>query len=384
MRVGKQRSPAELQVVIKSELRPEVSPEEVLPAFRFDLPQFLDGELELPRSRPPAAPLPVRERRGRVLGALTDWRLKGALQKVLGVAPGGRRLHAMLQRRLGVLRHFDRECATKLHDWQLMMGHLREAGVDHTRACMLEVGTGWYPTLPICCYLAGTPRMQTIDLAHELDPTLTLLLVQTLGAHLPMIAEVSRCDLAEVTARHTRLHASLAEGASLARATQLALDYRAPCDVARTGICAGTFDVVFSNSALEHLRPSQVDACFVESMRILRPGGVMIHAVNCGDHYAYLDPRIGQLHYLAYSDEAWTRWNNAFLYQNRLRAVDFITRCRATGFAVEIDTSRPHPQRLEELASIALAPRFSGYTREQLAVTSIDFVGRKPAPDDDN
>jgi hypothetical protein len=123
--------------------------------------------------------------------------------------------------------------------------------------------------------------------------------------------------------------------------------------------------------------PHAIESSFAEAHRILRPGGAMFHSANCGDHYAYGDPEINQLQYLRYSDAAWARWNNNFLYQNRLRAVDFTRMSRAAGFAIDLDTSHAAPARLAELAAIDVHPQFSGYTREQLAVTTIDFIARK-------
>jgi hypothetical protein len=104
----------------------------------------------------------------------------------------------------------------------------------------------------------------------------------------------------------------------------------------------------------------------------------VFHSVNCGDHYAYVDRRVHQLHYLQFSDADWEKWNNAFLCQNRLRAVDFVDLARAAGFTIEVDTSRPHPMRLQQLDAIAVHPQFARYTRNQLAITRIDFIGRNP------
>ncbi len=57
-----------------------------------------------------------------------------------------------------------------------------------------------------------------------------------------------------------------------------------------------------------------------------------------GDHYAYVDRNVHQLNYLRYSDEEWQRWNNAFLYQNRLRAHWFVDGARRHGFDIDLDT----------------------------------------------
>ncbi|MGH9888950.1 MAG: class I SAM-dependent methyltransferase [bacterium] len=155
------------------------------------------------------------------------------------------------------------------------------------------------------------------------------------------------------------------------------IDYRAPADASRTDLPPGSLDVVFSNSVLEHVPGGVIAACFREAKRLLRPGAVVFHSVNCGDHYAYFDRSIDQLHYLQYSESAWAKWNNAFLYQNRLRAVDLTGMAKRAGFVIEIDTSRPHPDRLRQLDAIRIDPYFARYSRDQLAITSIDFVGRK-------
>jgi SAM-dependent methyltransferase len=306
-----------------------------------------------------------------------DWRLKGGIQKVLGYMPGGDRLHYMLQRRGGGLTDFGRECDIKVDDWRLMMGHLRASKVPVAGATLLEIGTGWYPTFPMCLYLAGAARVYTLDLTRHIKPDMVRLLADRLQAHVALIARESGRDEAAVAAQQQALVAALDKGASLAVATGNVIDYRAPADAADTALTAGSIDVVFSNSVLEHVPGPVIDACFVEAMRILRPGGIVFHSVNCGDHYAYTDRTINQLHYLQFSEEEWRRWNNAFLYQNRLRAIDFTDMAKRAGFAIEIDTSRASKERLDQLDALRVDPAFSRYTREQLAITSIDFVGRK-------
>jgi SAM-dependent methyltransferase len=309
-----------------------------------------------------------------------NWRLKGAIQKALGYMPGGRRLHYELQRRAGGLADFGRECDTKVDDWRLMMGHLRTCGVPVTGATMLEVGAGRFPTFPVCLYFAGAERIYALDLERQLELPLVQDLADRLINHLALIAEVTRRPEHELAALQRAMVTALRRGGSVAVATSNVVDYRAPADATDTALPAGTIDVVYSNSVLEHVPGPEIERMFTESLRILRPGGVMFHSVNCGDHYAYVDPSIDQLHYLQYSDVDWQRWNNAFLYQNRLRAKEFTRMARAAGFVIELDASRPHPKRLAQLAKLSVHPQFSTvYTPEELAITSIDFVARKPA-----
>jgi SAM-dependent methyltransferase len=306
-----------------------------------------------------------------------DWRLKGAIQKVLGFVPGGDRIHYVLQRRAGGLTDFGRECDIKVDDWRLMMGHLRTAKIPVAGSTFLEMGTGWYPTFPLCLYLAGAARVHTVDLTRHLETELTQQLADRLASHAPLIAKESGRSDDDVAAQQRALVTALRGGATLEAATSGVFDYRAPADASATGLPANSVDVVFSNSVLEHVPGSVIEACFTEAIRIVRPGGIVFHSVNCGDHYAYADRSINQLHYLQYSETEWRKWNNQFLYQNRLRAIDFVEMAKRAGFAIEIDTSRASPERLKQLDAITVDPSFARYPREQLAITSIDFVGRK-------
>ena len=354
--------------------------------FHVDLPQYVRTETQ----RPIVKPLqPLRDGRpapsglvGRLKAAATSWRVKGTIQKVLGVVPGGHTMHQQLQLRVGGLRNFEQECDTKVDDWRIMMEHLANARVQLQHACLLEMGTGWYPTFPACLFLSGAEQVLTVDLNRHLDPALTVRMVERLGKHLSLIAKLSRRDPTHVHADHARMLAALKRGATIAAATGSAIDYRAPADASRMALASNSIDVVFSNSVLEHVPGPVIGACFTESMRILRPGGIVFHSVNCGDHYAYTDRTINQLHYLTYSDEEWQFWNNSFLYQNRLRAMDFTAMAQKAGFQIELDTSRPHPDRLAQLEAIAVHERFANYSRAQLAITSVDFIGRKPAAHD--
>ena len=305
------------------------------------------------------------------------WRIKGTVQKVLGYMPGGDLLHFHLQRRFGGLQDFRRELDSKIEDWTIMAEHLRNAGLLFDGLRAFEIGSGWYPTFPIACYLAGVSRLYTYDLTRHMRAELTLACVEGMEPALSTIAEVSGAPLDDVRARHLQLRNRLLAGQEIGPASGGVIVYRAPADATDTGLPNDSVDVVFSNSVLEHVPPEVITGMYREAARILAPGGVMFHSVNCGDHYAYVDREIHQLHYLRYSDAEWERWNNAFLYQNRLRAHRFVDDARELGFDIVLDTSTTRPERLQQLAATPVHPQFAHYAPEQLCITSVDFIARK-------
>jgi SAM-dependent methyltransferase len=307
------------------------------------------------------------------------WRAKGVVQKVLGHVPGGEHAHYVLQRRFGGLRGFTREFDIKMDDWRLMAGHLREAGVPIAGARLFEIGSGWYPTFPFACYLGGAAQVITVDLNRHIKLDLVRECAANLERHTALIAEATGESEDTVRQRQQQLVSRLAQSNDVGAATDGVVVYDAPADASRTSMAADTLDCVFSNSVLEHVYPDAVDAIFSESMRMLAPGGIMFHSVNCGDHYAYVDHKINQLNYLQYSDREWQRWDNAFLYQNRMRAYEFVDRAEAAGFDIVLNTECARERRLAELAAMRVHPQFAHIPPERLCVTSIDFIGRKRA-----
>lgn len=307
------------------------------------------------------------------------WRIKGLAQKVLGVMPAGDKLHYRLQLGLGGLQDFRRELAVKVEDWQIMIRHLRNAGVAMERSHFFEIGTGWYPTFPFALYLAGARRVTTCDLTRHLRMELVHKAITELAGFLDVIAATSGADPLAVRDRYRHLQAAIQDSQDLTEITGGVIHYAAPADATHTALADGEVDVVFSNSVLEHVPPDAITAMYRESMRILAPGGLMFHSVNCGDHYAYVDSKVHQLNYLQYSDRQWKFWDNAFLYQNRMRAHEFVERAAAMGYAIELDTSTARPQRLEQLAAMKVDARFAQVPPEKLCITSVDFIARKPA-----
>jgi SAM-dependent methyltransferase len=305
------------------------------------------------------------------------WRIKGLLQKILGVLPGGETLHYRMQRRFGGMRNPRREIVLKLDDWEGMVKQLRDVGLDIPGARLMEIGSGWYPTLPLACLLVGAARVHTVDLNRLLKPDLMRLCIDILGEQLPRLASICRVELAEVEARYARLRAAAAHSDDPATISDGVIEYRAPADAADSGLPDGSIDAIFSNSVLEHVPPAAIEHIHRASLRLLRPGGWIFHSVNCGDHYAYADPKVHQLNYLRFTDRQWAFWNNRFLYQNRLRAHQFVDAARAAGFEVVHDTSHARPQRLAQLKAMTVAPEFARFTPEQSCITTVDFIGRK-------
>lgn len=305
-----------------------------------------------------------------------NWRVKGLLQKTLSVLPGGTNINDLLQTTVGTLRNFEANVDRKvIDDWCVLASHMTELGRPLENLDYFEIGTGWYPTLPVCYALANAKSCQTFDISRHLRENWTFRMLRRIECHLPAIAVSSQRTLSEVEGEYHALLRATTIDQLLHRSR---VHYHAPADATDCGLPDASIDVVFSNSVFEHVTPYTLTRIMSESIRILRPGGIVIHSVNCGDHYAYFDPRITAMNYLTYDEDRWRFWNSSLLYQNRMRPCDFLEAAERAGFALLLVKQRPRPELLNVLPKLKIVPEFDHYAPEQLATTSIDFVAEKP------
>ena len=306
-----------------------------------------------------------------------DWRVKGVLQGLLSRVPGGTVLNDALQRAAGGRRDEGAHIDLKFKaDWLVQVEVLNRLGFRVQGRDLLEIGTGWLPVFPLCFALAGARRCHTFDLNRHLNPAAVPGALRELERHLPAIAQA--CGDAEATVRG-RWQGLVAAGDGDAILRAAGVEYRAPADATTTGLKDASVALVFSNSVLEHVTLEVLAPMMRESCRVLQPDGLSLHSVNCGDHYAYFDRSITQVHYLRFTDSQWRKWNNDLLYQNRLRPVDFVDAARSAGMDVLIDMHVPRAELMARFDQIPFAPEFRRYPPEQLCCTSVTFAARPAA-----
>jgi SAM-dependent methyltransferase len=277
---------------------------------------------------------------------------------------------------MGGLKSLDKNIDAKVKaDWLVLVDHLQRLQWPLDGCRYVEIGTGWFPTLPVCFHLVGAAQCFSFDLSRLLDFDLTKRMLARLGTHLGDIA--TKTGVSERTLSD-RL-ANLREAASLEDlCARAGIEYRAPADAGATALPDASVDVVFSNSVLEHVTQEALDGLMLETRRILRPGGLAVHSVNCGDHYAYFDASVSPINYLRYTESQWRLWNNELQYQNRLRANDFLASAERAGLELVLNMQRPRAELLATFEPSSIAPEFRRYSREQLCTTSVDFVARTP------
>jgi SAM-dependent methyltransferase len=303
------------------------------------------------------------------------WKVKGWVQKVLDLVPGGSRLNDRLQL-VGGLRNFEQNISAKVHDWKQTCQYLSDVHFAVPGSTIVEIGTGWYPVLPICFSFAGAGCIKTYDINRHMNAKLTARALVNLEPHMEAIAALCTAPPARTRERYQQLlHAPGVD--EILRLS--AIEYFAPGDARHTGLPANSVDLVYSNSVFEHVPKQAILEILQESQRILKPGGLALHNIGCNDHYAFFDSSISFVNFLKFSETEWRRWNNSIQYQNRLRAPQFLDLAAQAGLKVIYKRSHVRPGSREALAQFAVAPEFSEFSREDLATTTLDFISQKVA-----
>ena len=291
------------------------------------------------------------------------------------MTPGGTRLNTRLQSLVGGRRDFGVHVAGKISDWALSMQYLAESGFEVSGMRLMEIGTGWFPALPICFALAGAESIATFDAVRLLDASMSFRLLDAIEANTAQIAEALGTSTMDICAALAELRQSQSLNDLLGRSR---IRYTAPADPQDTGLASDSIDLVFSNSVLEHVPREAISGLMRESIRVLRPGGLAMHNIGCNDHYAFFDKSISFVNFLRYEEREWKLWNNTIQYQNRMRAPEFVELAMQAGFEVVRVATHVRPGTLEALDRMRIAPEFSRFSREEVAATTLDFVCRKP------
>lgn len=301
---------------------------------------------------------------------MPSWLIKAAAQGAISTLPGSHRVNHWCQRHLtasAVLTQpgFDgkvQQCCRHLENHRAMSG-------AEPAAFAVELGTGWYPVLPIGLALAGVRQIVTVDTSRLLSTERCRRVVDLYASGLTSGRLDPRLLAAVDPGRAERLVALAAEGDTAADADALLgrLGVRTLVGDARaSGLPPGSVDLFVSSNTLEHIAPQLLRGILDEFRRLAAPGAVMSHFIDISDHYAHFDGQISELNYLRFSDRTWRLFNNALQYQNRLRASDYRAMIEQAGFRVRLeDPERGDP---ELLARLPLAQRFRRYDAADLLV----------------
>lgn len=257
------------------------------------------------------------------------WFVKSVILGCMSRVPAGRIAYHRLQKTLGTNKLDFRESMKRSLE---LIEMIRTGGVEIEGMHCVEIGTGWRPFVPMFMRIAGAERIVTYDVNPWLDQQYAFETCKALRENIDSVA--AEIGISSTTARE-RLP-EITSSSSLSEILELFhIEYRCPGDARATQLETDSVDVVLSSNVLEHIPHEVLKDIHNESFRILRPGGVVAHRFNPGDHFSHSDTRITGSNFLKYSDKSWY-WigGSGLAFHNRMRCAEHLDLFCAAGFEI--------------------------------------------------
>ena len=304
-----------------------------------------------------------------------NWKLKAFVLRQLSRLPAGKSCYLTTQKLLGTTRAQPQRDLTRACE---LLEMIHESGQTVSGSICYEIGTGWHPFTPLALYLAGAREVITVDVNPWLSLRTARQAIAAAGDFMDWFAEQAHLDPVAVRRRYERI--ALQAPTLTELLSSMRCRYIYPGDARASGLAAESIDFVVSSNVLEHIPYGILQEIAVESLRILKPGGLFAHRYNPGDHYANDDRRVSTIHFLQFSPQEWEKYGAGLAYHNRLRCSQYTTLFTELGYLPLIVEKRIDPQALELLTNQKLQVHadFAGFTPEDLAADYMWVAGMKP------
>jgi SAM-dependent methyltransferase len=238
----------------------------------------------------------------------------------------------------------------------------------------LELGTGWYPVVPISFFLEGAGTIHSLDISPLCNKKR---LLTTIDMFIRCRGEGKLDDFLHVLPERWSVLEEVSKNSGRydfqGMLKKLRISYLI-ADARKLPLPDASVSVVTSNNTFEHVYEEVLKDILREFVRITAKGGVMSHFVDMSDHFAHFDRSITIYNYLKYSKAQWKRIDNTIQPQNRLRITDYRKMYQELGIPITQEVCRPGDQ--EALKTIPLHHDYAHIPRPLLAISHCLLISK--------
>ncbi len=304
----------------------------------------------------------------------SKWILKAIVQKTISYLPYSQQINYLFQKYItkGVELtddYFEDRLTHAKNHIHFYVKYVTNSGSLNT----YELGTGWYPIVPISMFLFGAENINSIDISplvseKNIKTTIAKFIEyyeqKKLQNYIPLLKEKRIKILIDCYEQRDKL--TLSEILKILNINLLVGDAR------KTEIKIKTIDLITSNNTFEHIYPEILTSILLEMKRIAKQGAVMSHFIDMSDHFAHFDKKITIYNFLKYSDKAWKRIDNSVQPQNRLRVNEFCELFKQLNIPIVEEISRKGEPEL--LNTIKINTKYSESNKSELAVSHTHII----------
>jgi len=251
------------------------------------------------------------------------------------------------------------------------------AGKKQDRS-ILELGTGWYPVIPILFFLTSSGRVTSVDIQQWMTRQTQLETIRKFqewrerGLLKDLEDTIDQERWKQLTDLLYTDKADMEEINRIIGLTPIVGDAR------KLPLGDDQVDFICSNNTFEHIPGEILKDILLEFKRVLYPTGVMSHFIDMSDHFAHFDSHITIYNFLKFSSRTWGILDNSIQPQNRMRYRDYLEMYQEIGFPVNREEIRKG--NIEDLNRIKVHPEFSGYSQEELAISHAYIITQETTP----
>lgn len=301
------------------------------------------------------------------------WILKAGVQKVISYLPFSHKINYFFQKHVtkGVLLsdeyYYSRLTLAKAH-----IDAYSENAHTVPKIC-LELGTGWYPIIPISFFLVGVEKTYSVDISFLTSKErIKTTIEKFIEAHNNCILknylhvqEARWSDLISILENYEAL--TLEDILSKLHLVYLIEDAR------KLTLPDNSIDLINSNNTFEHIYPEILIPILKDFKRVLKKEhGVQSHFIDMTDHFAHFDKSINIYNFLKFSPAQWQLIDNSIQPQNRMRIDDY--KKIYAELNIPINSENFREGRVEELKTINMAEPFMSKPIEINAISHCHFV----------
>ena len=298
------------------------------------------------------------------------WIAKAVVQKGISFLPFKTHINQFFQRRgTGAISLDDQHFGWKIGHAQdhLALWQKHYPNLDRSSANVLELGTGWYPIVPVYFWLHGINSMDSLDLypwisAEHCQTTAKKFVEWHSSGQLQSFlgrVDAERWSKLEQAAKSTM---PLESFLSMIGLRTLVGD--------ATSKIAGmheSYEFICSNNTLEHILEAPLIAILKHFKGLLSHGGGSSHFIDLSDHFGHFDRSITAYNFLKFSPLQWRLIDNDIQPQNRLRWVQYLDIFTKLGYRVV--EAKVRPGSVDYLRKVKVHSSFAGLSEAELAIT---------------
>lgn len=305
---------------------------------------------------------------------MKKWKQKAIAQKMIGYLPFSNKINYIFQKyvtkgvNLSDEYFFDRLGHARDH----IISYLKYSSNSYPATC-LEIGTGWYPIVPISFFLVGADKVYSVDISfltskERLKITLEKFVESNqsgqLNAYINFLPDRFKI-LTDILSNYDQL--SLDDALQQLNIIYLIEDAR------KLSLPDNSIDLVNSNNTFEHIYPNILTTILSEFRRVVnKQNGVMSHFIDMSDHFAHFDKSINIYNFLQFSDSQWKWIDNPIQPQSRMRIYDYKKIFSDLTIPLTEETFRDG--NLSELKTIMLADKYLNNPLEEIAKSHCHFI----------